>query len=769
MKYKNPYIKITWEDTPENFTQEKIKRVKNYFRKKYNSERVNLVTKIQGFDSKENNNITTDNIVDAAYQRTLIKEFLEEQGVKVDWDKIIRLDNKIEEKIESNELGRNKKWYIKWIEFNNFLSFGENNKIDFNKYNGLTGIDSQPSNFGGKTTLTVDLLLFLFFNTTTKSSKAIDIFNKFTDMNRVLVMGEVEIDGEDYIIERGVIRRLTKKGDWSVRTELNFSKRLADGSLQNLQGEQRRETEEFIKNSIGTMDDFLLTILATANNLEDLIEAKPTQRGQILTRFIGLEHLRKKEETCKEIYSAWSKRLISNVYDVVTLEGENEEIEVSVKELVEEIEKEEKSLKEFNKNIEELDLEKETLLTKRHNINPELTVLNPTTLTQEIESLEKKYEETVTKGKEIKNLKPLEIFNEKEHKKLETLLQNNKVNYQVQTNTTQTLEKLIKTLEESEVCPTCKRRLDDIDHTKEIEDKKSELISHKENLKILKEGIDTNIVELDEHQLIKTKWEDFERNKLRAAKNKLEVEQLELDIRVRKQRLNEWEENKKKLEENKIIETKLLRLKTTLETENAKKNNSSYTIQSNKIQIVTNNRKVEENNTRIKEIKKEEEVDKIFKAYLIAFGKNGISKLVLRNTIPYLNNELNRLLVDSCEFTLHLKINDRNELEFWMIDNLTSVEKLMSSGSGYEKTVASLALRAVLAKVCALPQPNVVCFDEAFGKVSDENLDLMGKFFVKIKDYFERIFVISHNPLIKEWCDQTITVKKEKNISKLID
>ena len=42
------------------------------------------------------------------------------------------------------------------------------------------------------------------------------------------------------------------------------------------------------------MDDFLLTILATANNLENLLEAKPTQRGQILTRFIGLEKLKKK-------------------------------------------------------------------------------------------------------------------------------------------------------------------------------------------------------------------------------------------------------------------------------------------------------------------------------------------------------------------------------------------------------------------------------------------------------------------------------------------
>ena len=103
-----------------------------------------------------------------------------------------------------------------------------------------------------------------------------------------------------------------------------------------------------------------------------------------------------------------------------------------------------------------------------------------------------------------------------------------------------------------------------------------------------------------------------------------------------------------------------------------------------------------------------------------------------------------------------------------MVDNETGVTKRMNSGSGYEKTIASLALRAVLSKVCALPKPNIVCFDEAFGKVSNENLELVGKFFMKIKDYFERIFVISHNPLIKEWCDNTITVKKDSNISTLL-
>lgn len=46
MAYNNPYIKVTWQDTPENFTSEKINRVKSYFQKKYNSKHVQIVTKV---------------------------------------------------------------------------------------------------------------------------------------------------------------------------------------------------------------------------------------------------------------------------------------------------------------------------------------------------------------------------------------------------------------------------------------------------------------------------------------------------------------------------------------------------------------------------------------------------------------------------------------------------------------------------------------------------------------------------------------------------
>jgi DNA repair ATPase RecN len=64
-----------------------------------------------------------------------------------------------------------------------------------------------------------------------------------------------------------------------------------------------------------------------------------------------------------------------------------------------------------------------------------------------------------------------------------------------------------------------------------------------------------------------------------------------------------------------------------------------------------------------------------------------------------------------------------------------------------------------------LPKPNIVVFDEVFGKVSNENLDMVGEFFTKIKDYFEKVFVITHNPLVSNWANSIVKINKKDNIS----
>jgi DNA repair exonuclease SbcCD ATPase subunit len=179
--------------------------------------------------------------------------------------------------------------------------------------------------------------------------------------------------------------------------------------------------------------------------------------------------------------------------------------------------------------------------------------------------------------------------------------------------------------------------------------------------------------------------------------------------------------------------------------------------------------KIGEYNNLITELKREEVVDKIFRVYLDVYGKNGISKMVLSTMIPLINSHLKILLSDTCDFDLEMRMNDKNEIEFWMIDCESGIEKPLASGSGYEKTVSSLALRCVLSKVCSLPKPNIIVFDEVTGKVSNDNLDRLGMFFDKLKTLFEHIWVISHNPYVQDWADNIVRVEKTDNISKVVD
>jgi DNA repair exonuclease SbcCD ATPase subunit len=194
--------------------------------------------------------------------------------------------------------------------------------------------------------------------------------------------------------------------------------------------------------------------------------------------------------------------------------------------------------------------------------------------------------------------------------------------------------------------------------------------------------------------------------------------------------------------------------------------NSGITTSNNNIEKYKE--KISELKDYIERIKQEEEQLRIYKIYLDLFGKKGISKMIMRSMMPVINSELQRLLMDSAEFKLEVRISDKDEVEFWMIDNNTQIEKLMSSGSGYERTIASLALRAVLSKVCSLPKPNIVVFDEVFGKISNDNLEMVSEFFHKIKSYFEKIFVITHNPMVSQWSDSIVKIQKTNNVSKVV-
>ena len=142
----------------------------------------------------------------------------------------------------------------------------------------------------------------------------------------------------------------------------------------------------------------------------------------------------------------------------------------------------------------------------------------------------------------------------------------------------------------------------------------------------------------------------------------------------------------------------------------------------------------------------------------------------MKSVMPLINSELDRLLVDTTNFKLRIDINDKKEVEFLINKINTSgelVEYPINEGSGFEKTVSSLALRMVMTKVSCLPKPNIIVFDEIFGKVAGENLELVGNLFEKAKEMFPNIFLITHNDTVKDWSTNIITINKIDDVSSL--
>ena len=520
-----------------------------------------------------------------------------------------------------------------------------------------------------------------------------------------------------------------------------------------------------MKNSIGSMEDFLMTIVTTASNLEDLLEAKPTARGQVLTRFLGLEFLKKKEETGKEIYSEFSKGMMSNVYNTESLKQDNETSKEEITRLSNEIKDAGNKIEDVDKRLQKGQEYKDNLLKSKHNdLDQDLIMLNPIALQSTISDLESTKERTEEQIKEVKIIEPKEFYHEDKHDEIRDSMKNVNGELTVAQNKVEEIEQLVKKFGDGIQCEHCGIKLMEAALTK----KKIDELEHWEKKvdKLSKKWKDLDSKEKSYTQL-KKDFDEYERNKLIKEKYEITLESTILKLNQAKEKLVRYQEVQDKIKKNNEIDTHLVKAGMRIDELISEKRIYERTQASNQNQIENLDARIEKNNDIILRIAEEFEKEKIFKIYLEVYGKNGITKMIMKTMMPLINSELQRLLQDSAFFNLEIRINDKNEVEFMMIDNSTGIEKLMVSGSGYERTIAAMALRAVLSKVCSLPKPNVIIWDEVFGKISNENLEMVGEFFTKMKEYFEKIFVITHNPLVNNWANNTVRITKTDNISKV--
>lgn len=222
-------------------------------------------------------------------QEDIIKKYLSKKDLTDEnIVSIIDLHKKIYQKVVFNKKEQivdsmhnathNQKWKILELQFSNMLSYGENNMIDFKKYepNEIIGIVA-PNHYGKSAIL--DILLFCLFDKFSRGDRR-DILNK--NSNKMYCSLLFRIGSQKYFIER--IGQRSKNG-LTVKIDVNFYliHEPEDGKekWEKLNGVDKNSTNDKIRELIGDYDDYLTTCFCL-------------QQGKS-TNFIDMTQQQKKE------------------------------------------------------------------------------------------------------------------------------------------------------------------------------------------------------------------------------------------------------------------------------------------------------------------------------------------------------------------------------------------------------------------------------------------------------------------------------------------
>lgn len=785
-------VKLIWEVNPNDYTKEKEENLITKFSIKYGIPKNNIRIEPNIISLNENGeklalaNEVIQNIHDPNFQKKLFKKYIINNNIiNYDFDSISKIDDMINNHIDYNIYDKYRRYEIKWIKWSNFMSYGENNFFDFTSLKGLVLLNGIPENQSGKSTFSNDLIKFLLFGKVSNRNRdwtLSDTFNYYNqEATEMFVEGCLRINGDDYIINRTInrpdIKKRTNKSKviqkvsyYKIINDEKIKLNDIDNVIDNEEGINNTQTNKIIKESIGNEKDFDLVICANSDNLKSLISLKDTERGRLLARWIGLLPLEDKDKIAREKFNKEIQpKLILNLYNYEDLKEKNKNLEIENKKnndvISEYINNENESLNKI-KNFEK---EKERLLLSKKEINTELSKIDINTIEKNLSSLNEKYKNKV-KEKEENEIKLKSIgnvaFSEEIYKNKINEDKNLSIQIATLRNNCKHLKEEINALKKSEFCPTCGAKLKNVDNTKSITEKENELrVSIDKGIK-LKSKLDSIKNEIETLDKKRSDFNQKVKLELIIDTNTVDIENISNKVKELNTILFNLNKNKDIIENNNKIDLSLNIVNENIISETKYKDN----IKKKKDDLINiikiNEFSIENNNKIIKQIENDEKILRDWKLYLEMIGKNGISKMVLRDALPLINGELKRLLSDVCDFDVEVLIDDNNDVSFYLIRN--GVKCALGSGSGYEQTCAGLALRVILGNISTLPRPNYIILDEILGGVAEENYDKIKILYNRIVKDYSFIFQITHLKSIIDWHDYIITIEKKDNISRIL-
>lgn len=782
---KRPRLRLRIKGTSGVEVRRIIKDVRNI----YDPERLSVMRleDDEGSVPDDRDAASIGDLSSVSYQNTLITDYVSRNFPATDdiIEKIREINEELNKDLNEEDLANNIRWKPKRFEFSNMFSYGEDNAINFEKMNGVIGLFSE--NATGKSSI-LDALCFCLFDKSVRASKTEQVLNNNKDWFECKL--RFEIEGTEYVVHR---KGEKKRG--RIPVDVDFYRINDDGSTTSLNGNQRYDTDSNIQDYVGGYEDFILSTLSVQNDNTIFIEKSQSARKDILGRFMGID-------VFDELYSL-AKREVRDIR-VLLEEHDKEKLQEQIEESKDKIREKSGKLGGLEQKRESLDKRRDEITSRIMELNKRLSDIENepdinvdrlkteyVSLKKDVAELDDEISETEIKKREIDHaIKALESWLEdhegenleeahKEQEKIQNRISEleTKLRY-VEKDLSESIEERDHLKEHSEFDPDCqycvarnkrdKKKLDDLNN--EIEDLKEERDRIKSNISGNKSQLDPDIS--DQYEVYKDKSQRLQKQENKFSKLQVNLSKLKSSKNEKLNRIEDIEERvehyndvKDRIERNNKIQAEIDDLNGELREVKSEINriDDEFRNLHSEIQMLKERRdKAEEDMEEVRGLSKKFQA---YEYYIQSVKKDGIPYELISKFIPQIEQHVNSILSQIVEFDVMLEMDGKNVNAYIVYDedNFWAVEL----GSGMEKFVCGLAIRAALMNISNLPRANFLAIDEGFGNLDSDNMSSVYNLFEFLKSNFDFIIIISHIDVMRDEVDDLMDINVGEQYSSI--
>jgi DNA repair exonuclease SbcCD ATPase subunit/DNA repair exonuclease SbcCD nuclease subunit len=777
---EKPRIRIKFNGT----SAAGMKKLIATIRKKYNVQDITIQRTIDHSATAASSSLAIGNVRDVEYQNTLLSDYIDShfpQATAEEVDAIRHINRTINSKLPAVESIRHTTWHPISFEFDNMFSYGEGNTLNFENLSDVCGLFA--ANTSGKSSL-LDAITYTIFDKCSKTGKANEILNNKKTWFRGLF--KFEMNGIVYTIERRGTQN--KKKETHVKVDVDFYT-----DTENLNGEERSDTNKSIRRYLGTYDDFILTAFSLQADNNNFIEKSQKERKDLLSQFLDITVFEQLYQLAADEIKETAGRLkdykktdfAEIIIDADLIISENQDTITSLENQEDALQEERNMLQEqivslietkmptsYNgPDIDELQQQESSFISHIESIQTDIEIAE-----QDLESLIATISEhkTTLAQFDIPTItEQTKQYAAKEYS-VNTLLQKLRQQQEI----VNAKQEKINHLADHEYDPQCEyctsnifvqnaiKAQNTIDQDRNIlDDIKQRIVSLNAEIEILKPVFEQTEQLNALRNMIATKTITVERNELQLQILESELQTKESELETVIERQESFRQNETAIKHNQTIDVQIDFCKKKIVSISDQIKVFQTNIKNNYGAIeVAKTKKA----TAMQQLDRYQQLEIEYKAYgyyLESVKRDGIPYELISKALPKIEAEINNVLNQIVNFNMVMNTDGKNingyiiydEENFWPLE-LTS---------GMERFVSSLAIRIALINVSALPRPNFIAIDEGWGSLDAEHISSVANLFDYFRTKFDFSIIISHVDSMRDMVDNLIEVNKLQGYSKI--